>query len=351
MHIKTGTGLKTDTKGLSVTLAPNGGLKTDDNKLAVAVDGAASGLAFGGKGDLKVNLSASGDNYLTTGPNGLAITKTGIEKIKTMLEAESTAALKKAVDNTAHGEHPDTTTGGSVEIAIAGALNAAYTKGYGKKHTQNQLAVTPVTPLVLDVGTTSGTTVHLPSHLSADSTLASPHFYFMPEQGDEVNWRQFVGAQGVSASGDLHLSAATVGKGKVKVLALAVANAASGPGLNIAAAEVAVEVTVRPVVRDVSISPSGSQSAYEPLTLTYTTVPAADVAYTYRWETRTAGSDAAWQPVEGRLRRRGRQERRISVTRFMGVWCRRWRTFLAPRLAAVALSLSMINRSTSPTLR
>ncbi|WP_193764817.1 hypothetical protein [Serratia odorifera] len=48
----------------------------------------------------------------------------------------------------------------------------------------------------------------------------------MPEQGDEVNWRQFVGAQGVSASGDLHLSAATVGKGKVKVLALAVANAA-----------------------------------------------------------------------------------------------------------------------------
>ncbi|PNK82410.1 hypothetical protein CEQ31_026680 [Serratia odorifera] len=59
------------------------------------MDGAASGLAFGGKGDLKVNLSASGDNYLTTGPNGLAITKTGIEKIKTMLEAESTAALKR----------------------------------------------------------------------------------------------------------------------------------------------------------------------------------------------------------------------------------------------------------------
>ncbi|WP_193764813.1 hypothetical protein [Serratia odorifera] len=49
-----------------------------------------------------------------------------------MLEAESTAALKKAVDNTAHGEHPDTTTGGSVEIAIAGALNAAYTKGTEK---------------------------------------------------------------------------------------------------------------------------------------------------------------------------------------------------------------------------
>lgn len=294
INIKAGTGLKTDTDGLSVTLAPKGGLKTDHDQLAVAVDGEASGLAFGSNGALKVHLAASGDNYLTADTHGLAITKDGIEKIKTMLEAESTAALKKAVDNTSEGEHPEKNPGGVVETAIAGALNTAYKKGYGKKHTQNQLAVTPVPSLVLDVGATAGTTVPLRSHLTADS----PHFYFMPVQGDEANWRQFVGAQGVSASGDLHLSAATVGQGKVKVLALAVANASPGPGLNIAAAEVTVEVTVRPVVKDVSISPSGSRSVYELLTLTYSTVPSADVACTYRWETRKTGSET-WQPVAG----------------------------------------------------
>lgn len=298
LHIKAGTGLKADEKGLSVILDSKGGLKTDNNMLAVAVDGAASGLTFDIKGALKVHLAASGENYLTTDAKGLAITKTGIEKIKAMLEAESTAALQKAVELTDHGEHPDTASGGAVETAIAGALNTAYTKGYEKKHTQNQLTVKAVEHHVLDVGATNAT-VPLRSHLTADSTLASPHFYFMPVQGDETHWRQFVGPQGVSASGDLHLSAATVGQGKVKVLALAVANAASGPGLNIAAAEVTVEVTVRPVVKDVSISPSGSRSVYEPLTLTYSTLPAAGVVCTYRWETRKNGSEAAWQSVPG----------------------------------------------------
>jgi hypothetical protein len=294
LHIKTGAGLKTDTNGLSVTLDPKGGLKTNDNKLAVAVDGAASGLTFGGKGALKVNLSASESNYLTAGTDGLAITKSGIENIRAMLETESMAALKKAVEHTDHGEHEDAHPSGKVETAIASALNTAYTKGYGKKHTQNQLAATPVPSQVLDVGATNAT-VSLQSHLSADST----HFYFMPAQGDEANWRQFVGPQGVSANGDLHLSAAKVGQGKVKVLAMAVANAASGPGLNIAAAEVAVEVTVRPVVKDVSISPSGWLSVYDSLTLKYTTVPSAGVACTYRWKTRKTGSDAAWEPVAG----------------------------------------------------
>ena len=298
LHIKAGTGLKTDATGLSVLLDSKGGLKTDNNKLAVAVDGAASGLTFSSEGALKVHLAASGDNYLTADASGLAITKVGIEKIKAMLEAESTAALQKAVEHTDHGEHPDTASGGAVETAIAGALNTAYTKGYEKKHTQNQLTVKAVEHHVLDVGATNAT-VPLRSHLTADSTLASPHFYFMPVQGDETHWRQFVGPQGVSASGDLHLSAATVGQGKVKVLALAVANAASGPGLNIAAAEVTVEVTVRPVVKDVSISPSGSRSAYEPLTLTYSTLPAAGVVCTCRWETRKNGSEAAWQSVPG----------------------------------------------------
>ncbi|EOG2476924.1 TPA: hypothetical protein SMF39_004410 [Serratia marcescens] len=298
LHIKAGTGLKTDAKGLSVILDSKGGLKTDNNKLAVAVDGAASGLTFDSKGALKVHLATSEDNYLTADANGLAITKAGIEKIKTMLEAESTAALQKAVENTDHGEHPDTKSGGETETAIAGALNTAYKKGYEKKHTQNQLTVTPALSQVLDVGATNAT-VSLQSHLAADSTLISPHFYFMPVQGDEANWNKFVGTQGVSASGDLHLSAATVGQGKVKVLVMAVANVASEPGLNIAAAEVTVEVTVRPVVKDVSISPSGGLSVYESLTLNYTTVPAAGVACTYRWEVRKSGSDTAWQSVTG----------------------------------------------------
>ncbi|HBC5194908.1 hypothetical protein [Serratia ureilytica] len=298
LHIKAGIGLKADAKGLSVILDSKGGLKTDNNMLAVAVDGATSGLTFDIKGALKVHLAASGENYLTTDAKGLAITKTGIEKIKAMLEAESTAALQKAVEHTDHGEHPDTASGGAVETAIAGALNTAYTKGYEKKHTQNQLTVKAVEHHVLDVGATNAT-VPLRSHLTADSTLASPHFYFMPVQGDETHWRQFVGPQGVSASGDLHLSAATVGQGKVKVLALAVANAASGPGLNIAAAEVTVEVTVRPVVKGVSISPGGYRSVYEPLTLACSTVPTAGVVCTYRWETRKTGSEDAWQSVAG----------------------------------------------------
>lgn len=101
-----------------------------------------------------------------------------------------------------------------------------------------------------------------------------------------------------SADGNLHLSAATVGNGKVKVLAMAVANASTGPGLNIAAAEVTVDVTVRPVVKNVRISPSGSQLVHESLELNYTTVPAAGVACTYRWETRLANTNI-WQPVAG----------------------------------------------------
>lgn len=297
LHIKAGTGLKTDAKGLSVILDPKGGLKTDNSKLAVAVDGVAAGLTFSSEGALKVHLATSGENYLTADARGLAITKVGIERIKAMLEAESTAALQKAVDNTDHGEHPDTNSGGKIETAIASALNIAYIKGYGKKHTQNQLTVTSVPSQVLDVGATDAI-VPLRSHLTADSTLTSPHFYFMPVQGDEANWNKFVGSQGGSADGNLHLSAATVGNGKVKVLAMAVANASTGSGLNIAAAEVTVNVTVRPVVKNVSISPSSSQSVYESLELNYITVPSVGVACTYRWETRPANT-SSWQPVTG----------------------------------------------------
>lgn len=128
LHIKVGTGLKSDKDGVAIALGPKSGLTDEGNKLAINLS-QASGLAFDDSGALKVNVNTDEkNNYITLTDKGLAITSEGVEKIKEGLKEASLTALKRAVAGTDSGAKGEHDLNGEVEKQIAQALIAAYQK-------------------------------------------------------------------------------------------------------------------------------------------------------------------------------------------------------------------------------
>lgn len=130
LHVNTGTGLKTDGSGLEIKLADKSGLKADTDGLAVNV---AAGLEVDSDGVLKAKVKAVEGNYITSGTDGLAITKEGVNAIEQALKSVSLEALQKADDATYHGFKVDATSAvpiDSVQKKIAEKLNAAFTEGW-----------------------------------------------------------------------------------------------------------------------------------------------------------------------------------------------------------------------------
>ncbi|MGP3004283.1 hypothetical protein [Serratia bockelmannii] len=131
LHVKTGLGLRTDKGALEIKLAEKGGLKADNDGLAVQV-APDKGLEIDAKTGLKVKLKAGKDNYIESTDAGLAITPQGIDAIKTALKSVSLDALDAAVKGTSQGYKLDSNNpaAGDVEAKIAEKLNEAFTEGW-----------------------------------------------------------------------------------------------------------------------------------------------------------------------------------------------------------------------------
>ncbi|CAI1561388.1 hypothetical protein [Serratia entomophila] len=129
LYVKAGQGLKTDKNGLEIKLAEKSGLTANKDGLAVCV---AAGLEIDNNGALKVKVKAGGSNYIENTSGGLAITKSGVEEIKTALKQVSLDALDKAVQGTSQGYKLDSNNpaAGDVEAKIAEKLNEAYAEGW-----------------------------------------------------------------------------------------------------------------------------------------------------------------------------------------------------------------------------
>lgn len=130
LHVKLGAGMTSTAEGLAIHLAENSGLKAEKTGLAVNV---ATGLDIDEKGALEVKLKKGSDNYITSGTDGLAITKAGVAAIEGALKRVSLDALDKAVLATSKGFKTDSNTAESdsgVEKKIAVKLNEAFTEGW-----------------------------------------------------------------------------------------------------------------------------------------------------------------------------------------------------------------------------
>jgi len=132
LQVKAGPGLKTDKDGLEIKLAEKGGLKAELGGLAVYT---GAGLEIDANGALTVKAKSGEGNYITSTPDGLAITKEGIGKIKEALESATLGALEKAVAGTNKGYKAYSNKSGKEEVEhkIAGKLNEAFTEGWQLK--------------------------------------------------------------------------------------------------------------------------------------------------------------------------------------------------------------------------
>lgn len=130
LHVKLGAGLKTGGSGLEIMLAEKSGLKADTVGLAVKV---AAGLEVDKDGVLKAKVKAGEGNYITSGTDGLAITKEGVTAIEQALKSVSLQALQKADEATNKGFKVDATAAvptDSVQKKIEEKLNTAFTEGW-----------------------------------------------------------------------------------------------------------------------------------------------------------------------------------------------------------------------------
>jgi len=130
LHVKLGAGLKTGGSGLEIMLAEKSGLKADTVGLAVNV---AAGLEVDKNGVLKAKVKAGEGNYITSGTDGLAITKEGVTAIEQALKSVSLQALQKADEATNKGFKVDATAAvptDSVQKKIEEKLNTAFTEGW-----------------------------------------------------------------------------------------------------------------------------------------------------------------------------------------------------------------------------
>jgi len=140
LGVKCGPGIKTDTSGLSVSLASEGGLVQDstDGGLRVHLytegNTDTSGLTIDNKNQLQVKLPeqvAGKVNYLKQDKDGLHLTQEGIDSMKSAMAAVSKQALDDAKKDTSNGfiALDSKSKKSQTEKDIANALNAAYADG------------------------------------------------------------------------------------------------------------------------------------------------------------------------------------------------------------------------------